>query len=396
MKKFILFILLTSLLLGKNIVLWHSWQGKNRELLELFIEEYNELMLEQGENTIVKSYYYPFEELLDKYSENTSIFTGPDILLGKHDWIPSLSLRDRIEKLDSYYTNKYLSTFLKNTLNLGRYKHNLYGIPFKVENIFVVYNPSYFETEPKSIEDYKNLIDTLPTGISPLSYQSTNSYFHIPLLTSFGGDYLDKNNNLLFTSDEFLNSLYALRNLIDTGVIKSIESEDILIDSFKKGTSASIIIGPWALEKLEGSNYKIAILPQFNDNYTTLSPINADIIMISENSPYKKDSSKFIEFLTSYNNQVRLIDMGLTPTIKIDTSYIKVREDEERLRKILSQYNNSYLIPHSPEMTWAVWDYASTILKAVVDQNKPISSVVYEVEVEAEEVILEKKNNFSD
>ncbi len=395
MKKLLVFLLVNTLTFGKNIVLWHSWQGYKRNLLELFVEEYNELMKDDGQNTIIKSYYFPFDNLLEKYSKNTSIFTGPDILIGKHDWIPSLSLRNKIEPLDNYYSKKYLSTFLKNVLNLGKYKNNLFGIPLKVENIFVVYNPKYFKEEPKNIEDYRKLIKTLPKGISPLSYQVTNSYFHIPLLTSFGGTYLNKQNKILFTSNEFLDSLYTLREFLVEGLVKNIDSEDLLIDSFQRGTSAAIITGSWALEKLKNERYKIALLPQFNSQYQTLSPINSDILMVSKTSPNKKDATKFIKFLTNYNNQIRLIDMGLTPTIKIDTSYIKVTEEEEKLRKVLEQYNYPYLIPHSPEMTWAIWDYANIILQKVTNSEESISSIVYKTELEANEKIILNKNNFS-
>ncbi len=396
MKKLYIFLFFSILIYGKNVVLWHSWQDNNKELLELFIEEYNELMVEKGENTIIKSYYYPFDQLLEKYTETTSAFTGPDILIGKHDWIPSLSLKKKIEPLDNYYTNKYFSTFLKNTLNLGKYKNNVYGIPLKVDNIFVVYNPKYFEEEPKNIDDYRKIMEQLPTGISPLSYQVTNSYFHIPLLTSFNGSYLGKQNELLFTSDEFLDSLYALRDYLQEGLIKNISSEELLINSFKNGTSAAIITGPWALDKLKDSKFKIALLPQFNSEYKTLSPLNADILMVSENSPYKRASVEFIEFLTTYNNQIRLIDIGLTPTVKVDTSYIKIREDEEKLRKILEQYSYSYLLPHSPEMTWAVWDYANLLLDKVVKGEESITREVYRAEAEAKEIILLEKNNFSE
>ena len=74
---------------------------------------------------------------------------GPDILIAPHDWVGGLAASGALERVS--LTNR--SAFPRTALDGFTYRGILYGIPYNVENIALVYNTKLVSSAPKTLAE---------------------------------------------------------------------------------------------------------------------------------------------------------------------------------------------------------------------------------------------------
>jgi len=89
-----------------------------------------------------------FDALKEAVDKSTDL-TGPDIILGANDWVPTGAKNGKLAPITLPASVK--SRFTANQLFDLSYKGNLYGVPLDINNVGMVYNENLVKNAPKTL-----------------------------------------------------------------------------------------------------------------------------------------------------------------------------------------------------------------------------------------------------
>ncbi|MEK6648867.1 MAG: extracellular solute-binding protein [Actinomycetota bacterium] len=220
---------------------------------------------------------------------------GPDILIAPHDWVGGLAASGALERVS--LTNR--SAFPRTALDGFTYRGILYGIPYNVENIALVYNTKLVSSAPKTLAEMESTWATLKaagTAKVGIDVQTGNPYMNTPLFTALGGYVFGgKANhpnprNVGLYSAKFAKNASKIDKWFASGFLN--KNSDWTYTNFYAGKAPYAIMGPWNLEDLHksgmASSYAIAGVP---GGYPW---IGANGFMVSKYAPNKFLAKSYI------------------------------------------------------------------------------------------------------
>lgn len=220
---------------------------------------------------------------------------GPDIIIGAHDWVGQLAASGALERVS--LANR--SAFSQASLDGFTYRGILYGVPYNVENIALVYNTKLVSSAPKSLAEMESVWATLKaagTAKVGIDVQTGNPYMNTPLFTALGGYVFGGKPNHPNPRDVGLYSRAFAKNAskIDAWFASGFlnKNSDWTYTNFYAGKAPYAIMGPWNLEDLHksamASSYAIAGVP---GGYPW---IGANGFMLSKYAPNKFIAKSYI------------------------------------------------------------------------------------------------------
>ena len=91
--------------------------------------------------------------------DNATDLTGPDIIVGANDWVPTGAKNGKLAPIT--LSNSVKNRFTANNLFDLSYKGNLYGVPLDINNVAMIYNTKLVSSAPKTfgemVSNYKSL-----------------------------------------------------------------------------------------------------------------------------------------------------------------------------------------------------------------------------------------------
>lgn len=206
-----------------------------------------------------------------------------------------------------------------------------YGIPFRINGKFFVYNKEMFDKfglkEPKTWDEFMALCETLKKGgVTPIAFGDISPWAACHYLTGLNQkmvaqdvrlkDYEPKTGE--FTDPGYVKALQLLKDMNDKGYfnegVNSIE-HNMAIETFAQGNQAMLYV---ELEEFKDINDKMTGKPwgffampeitegQGNKNYLTGAP---DGFMISAKTKHPEEAVAFLKFLSSKANGEKLVKM---------------------------------------------------------------------------------------
>ena len=91
-----------------------------------------------------------FDALKDAFDKATDA-TGPDIVVGANDWVPTGAKSGKLAPIT--LTASVKSRFNPTQLFDLTYKNSLYGVPIDVNNVAMIYNEKLVSSAPKTFGD---------------------------------------------------------------------------------------------------------------------------------------------------------------------------------------------------------------------------------------------------
>jgi maltose-binding protein MalE len=198
--------------------------------------------------------------------------SGPDIILGAHDWIGELNASGLLAPVE---LGPNVANFAPNAVQAFTFTDgNIYGMPQATENIALIYNTDLVPTPPATFDELKSMSADLMANGNRFGFlrQVGDPYHYYPIQTAFGGYIFGQNADGSYNADdlglnsegsvaalEWLNSMYE-EGLLDRGANIT---GDLMLSAFQNGDAAMIISGPWALEGIRaaGVPYAVANIP---------------------------------------------------------------------------------------------------------------------------------------
>lgn len=232
---------------------------------------------------------------------------GPDIIVGAHDWLGELATNGLVEPLD---LGDKAASFDKVGINAFTYNGKLYGMPYGLEAVALIYNKDLVPTAPTTWDELKTIAKQLQDDKKVdmgygLQTGGADPYHTYPIITGFGGYVFKQNADGTYDpTDVGLDNeggqaaMKELDSMIKSGLLKQNVSGSDLDSLFVAGKVAMVIGGPWRLGDLRksGINYGIAPIPAINGK-TPIPFVGAQGFMVSA---FGKNKEVAKAFLTEY------------------------------------------------------------------------------------------------
>ncbi|HYP20220.1 MAG TPA: extracellular solute-binding protein, partial [Chloroflexia bacterium] len=198
---------------------------------------------------------------------------GPDIIAGAHDWLGELVSNGLIEPLD---LGEKAASFDPVAVQAFTYEGKVYGLPYALEAIALLYNKDLVPTPPATWDELKTIAKQLQDeGKVDQGFvlQQGDPYHSFPLWTGFGGYVFKQNPDGTYDPTDVgldnpggVKAMTEIDQMIKEGLLRPDITGQIGETLFATGKSAMTVGGPWRLADLRkaGINYGIAPLPKMD------------------------------------------------------------------------------------------------------------------------------------
>lgn len=302
MKKFLVIALLVVslvVLAQPKLTIWCS--EKQVDILQKLGEEFK---AKYGVEVEVQ--YVNFQDIKSKFLIAAPEGQGADIIVGAHDWVGELAVNGLIEPIPNFSD---LKNFYETALNAFSYGGKLYGIPYAMEAIALIYNKDYVPEPPKTmdelIETAKQIDEEFGGEVRGFITSAAEFYYIAPFIFGYGG-YVFKQtekgldvNDIGLANEGAIKGVKLLKRLVDEGILDPSDNYQIMDSMFREGQAAMIINGPWAIKayKDAGIDYGVAPIPDLEPGVPARPFVGVQGFMVNAKSPNKLLA---IEFLTSF------------------------------------------------------------------------------------------------
>ncbi|MFG6114855.1 ABC transporter substrate-binding protein [Halobacillus sp. MO56] len=252
-----------------------------------------------------------YQKLVTGFNGNSS----PDIFAGGSRWMTAFADMEALLPLTDMASEK-IKEYPEALQKSSQYKDEIYGIPRAFSARSLIYRTDLIEEPPTTWEE---LVETATKvqeenegmygfAISGAAHVSTTTQYFNYLLQN-GGQVFDEAGNVTLNSPEAVEALeyyadlYTKHEVVPNPVEYNRELLPVL---FKEGKIAMYVIGPWgkALMGVDPDNedtpYASAPLPKGEKMANVLV---SDSIYVSAKTEHPEESWKFIEFMTSLEEQ---------------------------------------------------------------------------------------------
>ncbi|MBE0410194.1 MAG: maltose/maltodextrin ABC transporter substrate-binding protein MalE [Anaerolineales bacterium] len=294
---------------------------------------------------------------------------GPDIIIGAHDWLGELVTNGLLEPLD---LGDKAQSFDPVSLQAFTYNGQLYGVPYAVEAIALVYNKDVSPEPPMTWEEMKEIARNLQEqGDVEQGYvlHQGDPYHTYPIITGFGGYVFGRTEDDSYNPEDLgldnpgaIAAAEEIDSMIKEGLLRKDVNYEIMMTLFKEGKSAFFIGGPWTLTDLRSSgvNYGIAKIPTMEQ--TPRPFVGVQGFMVSAFGENKLLAQAFLtEYLASDEAMQALYQA--VPNVP---AWLPLREtlDDADLQMFAESAADGEPMPAIPQMSavWEAWGKAITII----------------------------------
>ena len=353
MKLSLLLFFITSALMAQTISIWTSSENVKKAIDNTtyqFTKEYNAKV----EVTVLN------KDLTSQFKTAALAKKGPDIFVWAHDVVGDLAESGLIEPIT--LTNSLKKAFIPVALEAFTYKGKIYGLPYDLEAVAMIYNKDLVPTLPTSMEELVAISKSLAQKDRyGFLFDYRNFFFAFAFLSAGGGYIFHKDGAGLNVQDIGLDNEGAiagaefLRQLVVQKIIPESTDRSIAFNKMKEGKLAATIDGPWALSELRQNkiNYAVSPIPSLNGR-TPRPFVGTHGFIIRRSSPNKELAKELIEnYLVSKEGIANLYKEDPRGPSRLDV-LDEIKKSDQDLAQFMESAKVGIPMPNVPEMS-AVW-----------------------------------------
>ncbi|MFI6454984.1 extracellular solute-binding protein [Streptosporangium amethystogenes] len=361
---------------GKLVI----WADPNRiKALKPFADEFG---TENGVTVEVKEISADNQQTFVTASQQGS---GPDVMIGAHDWIGNLVQNGAIDPVN--LTAEQKSSFSEIALKAVTFNGQVYGAPYAVENIALIRNTKLVPDAPASIEELvktgtKLKKDGKVKEILCLPVTQRGDAFHIyPIFASGGGALFGATDSgdpdpkqVLIGSEGSVAAFGKLKDLGEKGegALKTSLTNENSIPNFAAGQCAFLISGPWAMTdvKKSGLSYDITAVPGFEGGKPATPFVGVQSFFVASKGSSKALAQEFVSnYVTNPDVAKALYEADPRPPA-LTAALEAVKTTDPDAGKFMEAGKSGFPMPAIPEMS-AIWEPFGIAETAVVKGGDP-------------------------
>lgn len=315
--------------------------------------------------------------------------SGPDVMVGAHDWIGNLVQNGAIDPVQ--LTAEQKSAFSEIAIKAVTYNGQLYGVPYATENLALIRNTDLAPTAPATIEDLvaagtKLKSERKASEILALQVGQSGDVYHIyPLFTSGGGYLFGTGANgeydakdLGVGKPESVAAFTKIRSLGEkgAGALKRSITPDNAIATFTSKKAAFLISGPWAITDIKkaGIGYDISPVPGFAGGKPAQPFVGVQAFYVASKGKNKALAQEFVaNYLTEPDLAVALYQAEPRPPA-LTAALDQAKGSDPDLEKFVQAGQGGAVLPAIPEMA-TIWDPFGKAEAAVVGGADPATTI---------------------
>jgi arabinogalactan oligomer/maltooligosaccharide transport system substrate-binding protein len=295
--------------------------------------------------------------------------SGPDVMVGAHDWIGNLVQNGAIDPVNLTAAQK--SAFPEIALKAVSFNGQTYGAPYAIENVALVRNTDLAPTAPATIEELVKTGKELKAAkkvseILCLPVGAAGDAYHVyPLFASAGGSLFgttgagdpDPKNVTVGSADSVaaFGKLNALGEKGDGALKTSIGNEN-LAATFATKKCAFAVTGPWNLAEFKkaGIKYDITAVPGFAGGKAATPFVGVQSFFVAAKGKSKALAQEFVtNYVTNKDVAKALYDADPRPPA-LTAALDLVKASDPDAAKFLEAGKSGFPMPAIPEMG-AIW-----------------------------------------
>ncbi|MGX4656708.1 sugar ABC transporter substrate-binding protein [Micromonospora sp. SCSIO 07396] len=371
----------TSPAASGKLVIWAD--DKRTAALKPFADKFGQ------ENGVTVEVQAVSKDLQTNFVTASQQGSGPDVVVGAHDWIGNLVQNGAIDPVQLAAEQK--SGFNETAIKAVTFNGQLYGVPYATENIALIRNTALAPEAPKTIEDLvatgkKLKADKKASEILCLQSGQNGDAYHIyPLYTSAGGylfgtaangDYDPK--DLGVGKPESIAAFQKIAKLGEKGdgaLKRSITGENS-IATFTGKKCAFLVSGPWAIAdaKKAGISYDISPVPGFAGGKQAQPFVGVQAFYVAAKGKNKALAQEFVtNYVTTPELAVALYQAEPRPPA-LTAAFDQVKGTDPDLAKFSEAGKGGQVLPAIPAMA-AIWDPFGKAEAAVIGGADPAKTV---------------------
>ncbi|WP_017625231.1 sugar ABC transporter substrate-binding protein [Nocardiopsis chromatogenes] len=365
-----------------SLVIWAD--PERTDVLAPFAEEFGEA---NGVRVEVQS--LPVDDIQGDFVTAHEAGSGPDILVGAHDWIGNLVQNGSIDPVQ--LPGDVRERFDEGAVDAVTYQGQLYGVPYAMESLMLVRNTELAPEAPATVEEMVATGTALKEDgevdeILGLQVSQTGDPFHLqPFYSSAGGSLFGTDDegdpdpsDLGVGTDASVEAMEKVAELGEDGdgaLKRSIDGDNVGA-LFERGETPYFVTGPWSLAGIKdaGVDYAISPVPGFEGMDEARPFLGVQSFFVASGGENKVLAEEFIV------NNVAQPELA-TALYEADPRPPALREvfeaaeaDDPDLAAMMEAAEQAEPMPAIPEMS-AVWDPFGKAQAAVIGGEDPADAV---------------------
>lgn len=368
MKKICLSVLAMLLGLGAcapaasrriSLTLWLDTNDKEMK----FFKNLAHQVEEKFPRLRLKLRFVNFDDLKPRFQGQVGETREPDILYMMNDWIGELVEQNLLRPLSITPEG-----VVPQALTSMSYQHKLYGVPFVLQTLGLVYNRKLVSQAPASEQALIALAHRPhPKDRYTLLYDQRNFYYHAPWFHACGGKLFDASGHLALEPEPLRRSLRWARDLQREGVVPPGSSYSVMVNLFSTGQAATIVTGPWSIAMLEENelDYGVAPLPKGPCEGEPRPFIGVKGFGLNRLGAHPEEAEQVLSFFTSHAVQEQVLHELDNLPVRADAYTGELKPAQKTFYQLLDA---GVPMPNSPMMKY-VWQEMNWLLGQVFDQQ---------------------------
>jgi arabinogalactan oligomer/maltooligosaccharide transport system substrate-binding protein len=375
-----------------KLVIWAD--DKRTAALQPFAERFGQ------ENGVTVEVQAISKDLQTNFVTASQQGSGPDVVVGAHDWIGNLVTNGAIDPVQ--LTADQRAGFAEVALKATTFNGQVYGVPYAMENLALFRNTDLAPDAPRTIEDLvatgKKLREQKKTSeILCLQVGQNGDAYHIyPLYTSAGGYLFGTNaagdydpTDLGVGKPESIAAFEKIGKLGEKGegaLKRSITGENS-IATFTGKKCAYLVSGPWASTDIKkaGIPYDISPVPGFAGGKPAQPFVGVQAFYVAAKGQNKALAQEFVtNYVTTPDLAVALYEAEPRPPA-LTAALDRVKAGDPDLAKFQEAGSNGQVLPAIPAMA-AIWDPFGKAQAAVIGGADPAATITAAGKTIAEQI----------
>ena len=364
-----------------DLVVWSGFTEAELKVLKERAAQFN-----KENNLRVSVINVPYNELKIKYQVAAPAGQGPDLITGPNDWVGPFAIADLVSPLnESEFSKEQKEIYNKVSLDAMTYNEEIYGIPFSMETIAIIYNKKLVDHEPQTMDELLQMAEGFndnEKGKYGFFFEIGNMYFSWPFLSGFGAKIFGETdgkmdvNKIALDSPQTLEGIQYLSDMRNKyKLIPDGATTDMMNGIFFNDNMMFCLNGPWMMGDLKKNNFDFGVMPLPPlPNGKRPSPfVGVQGILLNKMCKNRELAVRFMHYVNKPDNQKMLsLATGRVPSRK-DT--LELIQDQKEILIFAEAASYGTPMPNHPAIG-QVWGPIGELLKLVIIDKKDPKKVL--------------------
>jgi arabinogalactan oligomer/maltooligosaccharide transport system permease protein len=291
-----------------SVVLWHSYRGDEERVLVSLAKTY-----EKEHGVHVELLALPFDAYSAKLAAAVPHAHGPDLFIDAHERLGIYRQQHVVAEVGDALPDADVAAYDATAVRALTLDGARWGVPLASKCVALYVNDDYFvlhfdrgaegvrdvRRPVASTDDIFELRGQLPDGSYPLVYEAENPYYHVAILSGFGGRLLEDDGRYGFVGPAAEKSILFVKDLTARRMIPAEPSGALVKQLFASGRAATAIDGPWLAADLgQRVRFHVEPLPSVGETGLPMKPpLTVEAVMLSPQGAAKPEARALARWL---------------------------------------------------------------------------------------------------